>query len=278
MLDACGHCPACLQAAAGSHPDLETVAKPPDKSFLPLELLIGDKEHRMREGLCYRLSLRPLLGGRKIAVIDDADYLNAEGANSLLKTLEEPPPGSLLILIGTSPGAAVAHDPLPLPNGAVPPPERCDHRPLGTPKRHCRRSRAGRAAGRRQPGGLAPPASWLTRPCGISAGGCIRCWPPGSTISPGPPGACWVSSKRLARRHRPAASGCATVVGFAVEFYRGCLLARSGQSLPGDAELARWVQQALSRRAAGPGREETCLEHCLAAAAQIDRNANQARP
>ena len=62
MLDACGHCPACLQAAAGSHPDLETVAKPPDKSFLPLELLIGDKEHRMREGLCYWLSLRPSLG------------------------------------------------------------------------------------------------------------------------------------------------------------------------------------------------------------------------
>ncbi len=39
----------------------------------------------------------------KIAVIDDADYLNAEGANSLLKTLEEPPPRSVLILIGTSP-------------------------------------------------------------------------------------------------------------------------------------------------------------------------------
>ncbi len=36
-------------------------------------------------------------------MIDDADYLNAEGANALLKTLEEPPPRSVLILIGTSP-------------------------------------------------------------------------------------------------------------------------------------------------------------------------------
>ena len=43
------------------------------------------------------------MGGRKIALIDDADLLNEEGANCLLKTLEEPPPRSLLILIGTSP-------------------------------------------------------------------------------------------------------------------------------------------------------------------------------
>ncbi len=47
--------------------------------------------------------LEAFQGGRKIAVIDDADYLNAEGANALLKHLEEPPPRSVLILIGTSP-------------------------------------------------------------------------------------------------------------------------------------------------------------------------------
>ena len=40
--------------------------------------------------------------GRKIAIVDDADYLNAESANCLLKTLEEPPPRSVLILIGSS--------------------------------------------------------------------------------------------------------------------------------------------------------------------------------
>ncbi len=37
-----------------------------------------------------------------MAIIDDADQLSLEGANCLLKTLEEPPPGSVLILIGTS--------------------------------------------------------------------------------------------------------------------------------------------------------------------------------
>jgi len=102
-LDPCGVCPSCVQVAALTHPDLMVVKKPPDKSFLPLELLIGDKEHRMREGLCHNIGLKPFMGGRKIAVIDDADYLNAEGANCLLKTLEEPPPQSVLILLSTSP-------------------------------------------------------------------------------------------------------------------------------------------------------------------------------
>lgn len=98
----CGRCDACLRVEAGTHPDLDVVAKPPDKSSLPLELLIGDDQHRGREGLCYRLALRPVLGGRKIAIIDDADFLRVEAANCLLKTIEEPPPGSVLILIGTS--------------------------------------------------------------------------------------------------------------------------------------------------------------------------------
>ena len=101
-LEACGRCESCQQVAAGSHPDLEVIAKPADKSFIPLELLIGDREHRMQEGLCHRIALKPFRGGRKIAIIDDADHLNLEGANCLLKTLEEPPPKSVLILIGTS--------------------------------------------------------------------------------------------------------------------------------------------------------------------------------
>lgn len=102
VFDPCGRCPACVQVIAGSHPDVDLVSKPADKNLLPLDLLIGDKEHRMRAGLCYNISLKPYSGRRKIAVIDDADYLNQEGANCLLKTLEEPPPKSILILIGTS--------------------------------------------------------------------------------------------------------------------------------------------------------------------------------
>ena len=100
--DACGTCAACHQVDAGNHPDVYYVAKPEDKSELPLELLIGSKEHRGRSGVCYEISRKPYAGGYKIAIIDDADTLNAEGANALLKTLEEPPPHAILILIGTS--------------------------------------------------------------------------------------------------------------------------------------------------------------------------------
>ncbi len=86
-----------------NHPDFYYVAKPVDRTQIPIELLAGAKEDRGRSGLCYNIFRTPFLGSRKVAVIDDADYLNEEGANSLLKTLEEPPRGAVMILIGTSP-------------------------------------------------------------------------------------------------------------------------------------------------------------------------------
>ena len=98
----CGACPSCLQADAGSHPDIDVVAKPEDRATIPLETFIGDRENRMREGLCWRILLRPALGKRKVAIILDADHLAEEGANCLLKTLEEPPDGSVIILVGTA--------------------------------------------------------------------------------------------------------------------------------------------------------------------------------
>lgn len=101
-VEPCEACPDCKQVVAGSHPDYETLSKPVDKNFIPIELLIGDREHRGRQGLCHRLSMKPAQARRKVAIIDDADYLNIEGANSLLKTLEEPSPNSVLILIATS--------------------------------------------------------------------------------------------------------------------------------------------------------------------------------
>ncbi len=100
-LVACGSCASCVQARAGSHPDIDIVARPEDRATIPLEFFIGDAEHRMREGLCWRILLRPALGGRRVAIILDADHLADEAANCLLKTLEEPPPGAVIILVGT---------------------------------------------------------------------------------------------------------------------------------------------------------------------------------
>jgi DNA polymerase-3 subunit delta' len=102
-LTACLHCRSCLQVAAGSHPDIDIVAKPEDRSSIPLDLLIGDPQHRLREGLCWRLRLRPAVAPRKIAILLDADHLLEEAANCLLKTLEEPPPDAMIMLVGTSP-------------------------------------------------------------------------------------------------------------------------------------------------------------------------------
>jgi DNA polymerase III subunit delta' len=102
-LQPCGNCESCRMFAAGNHPDSETVGLPADKATLPIELFIGDRDHRNQEGLCHRLGLRPFFGQRKVAIVDDADHFGIASANCLLKTLEEPPPSALLILIGTSP-------------------------------------------------------------------------------------------------------------------------------------------------------------------------------
>lgn len=101
-IEPCDQCPSCQQVIASTHPDLIQVSRPAGKAFIPVELLIGDKEHRRQRGLCHDIGLKPFSGKRKVAIIDDADFLNVEGANSLLKTLEEPPSNSILILIGTS--------------------------------------------------------------------------------------------------------------------------------------------------------------------------------
>ena len=101
-LVACGSCRSCVQAVAGAHPDIDLVEKPAERSTIPLELLVGSPDQRLREGLCWRLLLRPAIARRKVAMLLDADHLSEEAANCLLKTLEEPPPGGVIILVGTT--------------------------------------------------------------------------------------------------------------------------------------------------------------------------------
>jgi DNA polymerase III subunit delta' len=92
-LDPCEACPGCLQVEGGTHPDFIEVARPEDKHELPIRVI---------RDLCDEFGLKPARGLRKVAILDDADDLNDEAANAFLKTLEEPPPGAVLILIGTS--------------------------------------------------------------------------------------------------------------------------------------------------------------------------------
>jgi len=90
--EACDQCAACLLVDAGTHPDLFMVHRPEEKLEFPIEVI--------REELLPSLAMKPARGERKVAILDDADDLNEEAANCFLKTLEEPPPGSLLILVG----------------------------------------------------------------------------------------------------------------------------------------------------------------------------------
>ncbi|MCS7468698.1 DNA polymerase III subunit [Stieleria sp. ICT_E10.1] len=98
----CGTCEACVQVDAETHPDLIRIRKPKDKTVIPVDLLIGRPEVRMQEGFCRDVRLSPYCGRRKVAILEDADFLNEEGANCLLKTLEEPPSDAVILLVGTS--------------------------------------------------------------------------------------------------------------------------------------------------------------------------------
>jgi len=98
----CGICESCVQVDADTNPDLLEIAKSANASSLSIDKLVGTKENRMREGLCYELHVKPFAGVRRVAIIDDADTILDEAANSMLKTLEEPPSGSLIFLIGTN--------------------------------------------------------------------------------------------------------------------------------------------------------------------------------
>src|SRR5258708_7727820 len=91
-LTACDHCAGCRLVDAGTHPDLFLVAKPEDANELPIETM---------RGLCGDFTLKTARGRGKIAILEGADDLNDASANCFLKTLEEPPPRSMFILIGT---------------------------------------------------------------------------------------------------------------------------------------------------------------------------------
>ena len=90
--DSCGHCRSCLQIAARTHPDY-FVIEPDQKAATP-----QIKIEQVRE-IEQQFIYRPLVGERKICLIDDADRLTIGAANALLKTLEEPPGHSLFVLV-----------------------------------------------------------------------------------------------------------------------------------------------------------------------------------
>lgn len=92
--DACDKCLNCEKIRQDLHPDVHW-ARPESK----LRVITVDQ---MRD-LMQQIQLKPSEAGYKISVIAGADRLNTQAANAFLKTLEEPPPKSVLILLTTEP-------------------------------------------------------------------------------------------------------------------------------------------------------------------------------
>ncbi|MEW6585392.1 MAG: AAA family ATPase [Nitrospirota bacterium] len=90
--DSCDECPSCRKISAGIHPDFLSVS--PESGQIRIE------EIRAIDDV---LALKAFEGKKKIVIVDDADAMNLFAANAFLKTLEEPPPDSLIILVSSRP-------------------------------------------------------------------------------------------------------------------------------------------------------------------------------
>jgi DNA polymerase-3 subunit delta' len=88
--DGCGVCPVCTQVTHGTHPDLLQIAPEAGKHSVAID--------QVRE-LQRLLSLRPVHGGRKVALLEEAHSLTLPAQSALLKIVEEPPGDTLLILL-----------------------------------------------------------------------------------------------------------------------------------------------------------------------------------
>lgn len=90
--DSCGHCSSCIKIEKNIHPDIFEIRA--EKNQIKVNMI---------RSLEYDFSLKAFEGKWKIALIDDAELLNNSASNAFLKTLEEPPDKSLMILISSRP-------------------------------------------------------------------------------------------------------------------------------------------------------------------------------
>ncbi len=98
-VDNCGECPSCRKIDQAIHPDF-FLLEPKKSSPAGRNAIINVDE--IRE-LQKKLAYLPYEAKTKVAILDGAETMNPQAANTLLKTLEEPPSSTILILISSSP-------------------------------------------------------------------------------------------------------------------------------------------------------------------------------
>jgi DNA polymerase-3 subunit delta' len=94
----------CGQIAALSHPDLFVLRRGLNDKGKPRREITVDEVRALN----HFFTLAPARGGMRVAIVDAVDDFNRNAANALLKTLEEPPQRSVLLLVCHTPGAALA--------------------------------------------------------------------------------------------------------------------------------------------------------------------------
>ncbi|NIA20905.1 MAG: hypothetical protein GWP05_02805 [Anaerolineaceae bacterium] len=99
---ACGKCPQCRLCDTGNHPDLSWFRKPPDRADLPMSLVARGKGSPEAATINESVQLKPMQAACHVTVVEDAERMNASSANAFLKTFEESPEGSYLLLVVTA--------------------------------------------------------------------------------------------------------------------------------------------------------------------------------
>lgn len=99
-LAACGKCPECLLSRAGSHPDLHWVTLLRDEKTDKEKKAIGVDQVR---DLGESLAMTSMRSGYRVAVITPAETMTTAAQNALLKTLEEPAPRTVIVLVTARP-------------------------------------------------------------------------------------------------------------------------------------------------------------------------------
>lgn len=100
----CGSCAQCTRTAAGHHADIRTLAPGQGEDGRAPKTVIGIDA--VKE-VIRRVSLNPYEGSCSVVIVDGAESMSDDAANALLKTLEEPPPQVMFLLLTTDEGAVL---------------------------------------------------------------------------------------------------------------------------------------------------------------------------